>query len=65
MPTGDVGTVTWDLVCGWNILQEFVWLPTPRFQLFMGASDTLALSLLNTDALTIGCSVIWEEFGNA
>ena len=61
--TGDVGTLDLDIHCGWNILQEFVWLPTPEFYLILQPSDHVGLSLLISDSLTMGASMLWQEFG--
>lgn len=63
LPTTDVGTLDFDLHAGWNILQEFVWLPTPELQLPLAASDHLGVSLRVNDTLTIGASITWVEFG--
>lgn len=63
LPTTDVGTLDLTIQCGWNILQEFVWLPTPDIQIHLAASDELGLSLRVADTLTIGASIWWEEIG--
>ena len=62
LPGSNVGSPSFDLHCGWNILQEFVWLPTPEIRLALHGVDMLSVSLLNTATLTMGCSVTWEEF---
>ncbi len=61
LPGTNVGTFTFDLHAGWNILQEFIWIPTPKMQLFIGLSTHLSISLLIADALTMGVNVVWEE----
>ncbi len=63
LPTTDVGTLDLDVHCGWNILQEFVWLPTPEFQIHLAASDHIGVSLRVADTLTIGASIWWTEMG--
>jgi hypothetical protein len=63
LPTTDVGTLDLDVHCGWNILQEFVWLPTPEFPLVLAASDHLGVSLLAADTLTMNASILWAEYG--
>ena len=66
LPTTDVdaGTLTWDLHCGWNILQEFVWLPTPAMRVAVYPDDDFGISLrvAPSGSQTTGVSVIWEEF---
>lgn len=61
--TGQVGTLDMVKNIGWNILQEMIWVPTPRYPFILMPSDELGISLLNTDSLTIGCSITWEEYG--
>jgi len=61
LPTTDVGTLTGDMQSGWNILQEFLYLPIPEDRIILAASDHFGVSLRVADTLTIGCSVIWEE----
>jgi hypothetical protein len=63
LATVDVGSVDLAVVAGWNILQEFVWLPTPEMQLHLAASDHLGISLLNADTLTVNAQVTWREIG--
>lgn len=63
LPTTDVNSDDLDIHCGWNILQEFVWLPTPEFQIHLAASDHFGVSLLIADTLTIGANIIWRETG--
>lgn len=63
LPTTDVGTLTLDIHRGWNILQEHVWLPTPAFPLILKPSDHLGISLRDNATLTIGASILWEEYG--
>ncbi len=58
-----VGTADWQVFFGWNILQEFVWLPTPETQLWLANSDHLGVALRVSDTLTCGFSIVWEEFG--
>ncbi len=64
LATTDVTTLDLDIRCGWNILQEFVWLPTPEFQIHLAESDHLGVHLVGTDSLTMGWTIIWEEFGS-
>lgn len=61
-PSGEVGTVDWNYRQGWNILQEFVWLPTPEIQIYLKQDDDLALSLVTADSLTMGYTITWIEF---
>lgn len=63
LATTDVDTLDLDIRCGWNILQEFVWLPTPEFQIHLAASDHLGVHLVNTDSLTMGWTIVWRETG--
>lgn len=62
-PGTNVDTSDWDGLFGWNILQEFVWLPTPEMRLWLAASDHFAVALLNADTLTMNATIFWEEFG--
>lgn len=62
LPTTDVGTADWDAFFGWNILQEFVWLPTPEMRLKLKASDHLGIAIIS-DTLTVNVTVFWEESG--
>ena len=64
LPTGDVATITLGYTRGWNILQEFVFLPTPEFPMILrGSAEKLGVSLLNNDTLTLGWGILWQEFG--
>lgn len=65
LPTGDVTTFDLDIRRGWNILQEFVWMPTPSYQIMIGKSDAVGIRLLNTPAssLNIGFNVTFEAYG--
>ena len=64
LPTTDVGTVTWEALRGWNILQEFVYLPIPEIQVPMAASDHLGIGTLTTGSLTnVGIMIDWVEIG--
>jgi len=63
LPTVDVGTLDLDVHRGWNILQEYVWLPTPAFPLILKPSDHLGISLRDNTTLTIGCGILWQEYG--
>ena len=47
---------------GWNILQEFVFLPTPEFQLYLSPGTNLGASLEAADTLEIGFSCVWQEY---
>lgn len=58
-----ISSVDWDAFRGWNILQEYVWLPTPRMQIELAASNHFGLSLVTGATLTIGLTVVWEEKG--
>ena len=62
LPTTDVGTLDLEIRCGWNILQEFVWLPTPEIQIILHASDHLGIAPIVADAIAgVGCSITWQE----
>jgi hypothetical protein len=61
LATTDVGSIDLTMSLGWNILQEFLWLPTPQFRIELAAADHFGISLVNTDTLTIGGNVVWEE----
>lgn len=64
IPGTNVATgVDFDFEAGWNILQEFVYLPTPALRLHMAASDELGVRLINSDTLTMGVTILWEEIG--
>lgn len=63
LPTGDVATTTWEKVIPWNYLQEVVWFPSPQFPLVLVQDDNLGISLLNTDSITLGVNVSWQEYG--
>ena len=60
-PGTSVGTLDLDELAGWNVLQPFVWLPTPDFQIFLAASDHFGISLEITDTLTVRGSIWWKE----
>ena len=64
LPTVDVSGSDLQLLVGWNLLQEFVWLPTPQMRLHMAISDRIGIGKLGTTSIT-GFSVqcTWEEFG--
>lgn len=65
LPTTDVGTVTWEGLRGWNILQEFVYLPIPDIQVPMAASDHLGIGTLTTGSIAnVGIMIDWEEAGS-
>lgn len=61
LATTDVTNADLSFWGGWNILQEFVWLPTPELQIELVRSDHLGLALAVADTLTIGVNVIWDE----
>ncbi len=64
LPTTDV-TADYELHMGWNLLQEFVWLPTPRIQLLLNDGDDLGIGREGTMAHTgVGFSITWEEWTN-
>jgi len=65
MPTTDVGTLSLDIHSGWNILQEWIWLPTPEMPLILMNNEMLGVSLLIADTLTIGVSITWQTYGTA
>lgn len=63
LPTTDVGTATYQLHMGWNLLQEALWLPTPDQQLVLGDGEDLGIGRVGAVAHTgVGWSVTWEEF---
>lgn len=63
LPTTDVDTADLDFFFGWNLLQEWVYLPTPETRIHLANSDHLGVAL-NADATaTIGWLIIWEEYG--
>ncbi len=56
-------TITWQARRGWNMLQEFVWLPTPEIQLPVEVGDDVQVILGSSTAHTgIGVNVVWEEY---
>lgn len=62
LPTTDV---TADLTyrMGWNLLQDSVWLPTPRMVIPCKASDDIGVGRETTVAHTgVGCQAVWEEY---
>ena len=67
LPTTDVGTIDWEFTDGHNILQPFIWLPTPAEQLVVMASDHLGISWGTTNGMpftsSAGFNIIWEEEG--
>ncbi len=64
LPTTDVGSIDYQLHVGWNLLQELVWLPTPRQQLVLNDGDDLGIGRVGAVGHTgVGFSVTWEEFG--
>jgi len=66
LPTADVSTLDLDIHDGWNILQAYVWLPTPEIEIEVTAGQDLGISILNGPGTTItkvGASIFWEEIG--
>ncbi len=65
LPTGNVGTFDLLLYMGWNILQEFVWLPPPELALTFAAGTShmvsISLRVAPSAAMTTGVSIFWEE----
>ena len=62
LPTTDVGTADLTLTYGWNILQPFVWLPTPEIYLHLKPSDHLGIAAVVADSIAgVGCNIIWRE----
>lgn len=65
LPTTDVGSIDYQLHMGWNLLQEAVWLPTPRQIMKLNDGDDLGIGRVGTTAHTgVGWSVTWEESGS-
>lgn len=64
LPTVDVSTPILELFQGWNILQPFVWLPTPETQLILSPSQALGIRPVKADAITsgVGINIIWQEY---
>lgn len=63
LPTTDV-TSDYQVLVGWNLLQEVVWLPTPEQQLILNDGDDLGIGRIGAVAHTgVGFSITWEEFG--
>ena len=62
-PGTDVATgIDLEIRAGWNVLQPFVWLPTPQLQIPMKEDDDLGISFLSTTVYTtLGCQITWEE----
>ena len=55
--------ITFEIRGGWNMLQEWVWLPTPDIQLFCQGTDDIGISFESTTAHTnVGCQITWQEF---
>ena len=67
LPTTDVGTIDWEFNDGHNILQPFIWLPTPAEQLIVMPSDHIGVSWGTTNGMpftsSAGFCIIWEEEG--
>lgn len=61
--SAEVGTLDMVKNIGWNVLQELVWVPPPKYPFILLADDDLGVSLLNSDSLTMGVSITWEEYG--
>ena len=62
LPTTDV---TPDLIypMGWNLLQDTVWLPTPRMVIPCKANDDIGVGQFTGTAHTgVGCTAVWEEY---
>ena len=63
LPTVDVGTDDWIYRGGWNLLQEWVFLPPPEMWVPFKANDDLGITRATTTAHTgVGVQVVWEEF---
>lgn len=62
--TTDVGTLDFDYGDVWNILQNYVWLPTPEIKIVLEASDHFAIALDTgpSAAISLTVNVIWREF---
>lgn len=58
----DSGGVDLDYGAVWNILQEFVWLPTPDLELIIPPSFDLGIGISVPNASTsINVNVVWQE----
>ena len=63
LPTVDVGTDDLDVGVGWNILQEAVWMPTPKEWIPCQASDDIGIAKEGTTGHTlVGVTAVWEEY---
>ena len=63
LPTTDVGSADFIYAGGWNVLQEWVYLPPPEHRIPLKSSQHLSVSLLNSATFTIHCQAVWEEIG--
>lgn len=60
----NLGSLNLAYFVGWNILQEFVWLPTPKYPLIMRAGEKMSLSFITGANLSgLGGNIVWEEYG--
>lgn len=63
LPTTDVGTDDYQERMGWNLLQEAVWLPPPRYIIPCKANDDIGITRATTTAHTgVGVHAVWEEY---
>jgi len=63
LPTTDVSSDDWVYRRGWNLLQEFVFLPIPELQVPFKANDDLGIAQETGTAHTgVGVQVVWEEY---
>ena len=62
--TTDVGTLDFDFGDVWNVLQNYVWLPTPEIKIILEASDHFAIALDTGPSanMSVTVNVIWREF---
>lgn len=48
----------------WNVLQEFVWLPSPEIQIILEPGDDLGIAIETTPSgsMSTSCNVVWREY---
>ena len=65
LPTVNVSGIDLQILLGWNLLQELIWLPTPRIQLHMNNNSRIGFGKLGTTDITgLSVQITWEEFGS-
>ncbi len=62
--TTDVTASTFEYGGVWNVLQEFVWLPTPEIKIILEPGSNLGIALDDapSGSASMTCNVIWREY---